>query len=73
MDAWLNAANIEKNLLSTEDYMELDFIFSGLSAILGNRAHNNPNMLATILDRELGVGITATFQRIIKTQNHDRK
>lgn len=73
MDAWLNAANIEKDLLSAEDYLELDFIFSGLASILGNRTYNNPNMLATILDRELGVGITATFQRIIKTQNHDRK
>ena len=73
MDAWLNAANIEKDLLSTEDYLELDFIFSGLASILGNHTHNNPNMLATILDRELGVGITATFQRIIKAQNHDVK
>lgn len=73
MDAWLNAANIEKDLLSAEDYLELDFIFSGLVSILGNHTHNNPNMLATILDRELGAGITATFQRIIKTQNHDRK
>lgn len=36
MDAWLNAANIEKDLLSTEDYLELDFIFSGLASILGN-------------------------------------
>ena len=73
MDAWLNAANIEKDLLSAEDYLELDFIFSGLVSILGNHTHNNPNMLATILDRELGVGITATFQRIIKAQNHDVK
>lgn len=73
MDAWLNAANIEKDLLSAEDYLELDFIFSGLASILGNHTHNNPNMLATILDRELGVGITATFQRIIKAQNHDVK
>lgn len=71
MDAWLNAANINKELLSAEDSIELDFIFSGLSSILGNRAHDNPNMLATILDRELGAGITATFQRIIRTQNQN--
>ena len=71
MNAWLNAANIDRKLLSAEDSLELDFIFSGLSSILGSRAHYNPDIIVTILDRELGAGITATFQRIIKIQNHN--
>ncbi len=66
--AWLEAIGTTYDSLAPEDKMDLDFIFSGLTAIIGQTI-NSPDapQPPALFHRELGIGILATLNRL-KTQ-----
>lgn len=68
MSAWLNAIGITIDKLSAEDRMDLDFIFSGLTTIIGQTIDPSSTIQpAKLFQHELGVGILATLNRLKTT------
>lgn len=63
--AWLEAIGLTYDDLTPEDKMDLEFIFSGLTTIIGQTI-DNPEALQPpeLFRRELGVGILATLNRL---------
>ena len=60
---WFKAAGIKKEQLSVEDSVDLEFIFSGIIAIVGSdEFEENIDAIATLHQRCLGQGILGTFK-----------
>ena len=63
--AWLEAIDLTYDDLTPEDKMDLEFIFSGLTTIIGQTIDNpDAPQPPELFRRELGVGILATLNRL---------
>lgn len=64
-DAWLGLVGIAYDDLADSDKVDIEFIFNGLTAVIGSPlTANNPQLMSAIFQRDLGKGIAATFKRL---------
>lgn len=61
--SWLSAVGAEKEQLSHENLVDLEFIFSGIVSVVGsNLFDENPEAVATLYQRKLGKAVTETLK-----------
>lgn len=66
-DAWLNLVGRSYAELEPKDKIMVDFIFSGLIAVIANPLMlETPALLPAILHTEIGQGLVAVFKRLAK-------
>lgn len=68
---WLLSLNITEDDLSDDEKMDLEFIISGMIALLGkNFSQNNIKRVLGIFERDLGKAIHSTFMKLkVKNKN----
>ncbi len=65
IQAWCDALEIEKSELSSEEQLQIDFIFSGLVSVLGSRAvEEDPLIMTALSQTEIGKTAIDTMKRI---------
>lgn len=67
LNEWLKATNIDRTTLSDEERTDLEFIISGLSAVLGSALFDeNPKAISEITSRPLGKGVLETIRNLTR-------
>jgi AcrR family transcriptional regulator len=68
IDTWFSTADIKHENLTDEDRIVLEFIFSGLVALIGNPlVEKNPGLLLSLLRLNLGKEIFSALTQITKS------
>ncbi len=64
-DLWLLILKIDMDKLTLDEKIDIEFIFNGLIAVLGSPLiNNNPLNASSLLDRDLGKGISTSLRKI---------
>lgn len=60
---WLKAVGVSDNQLTNENMIDLEFIFSGIIAVIGSNAFDKDfQAIATLYQRTLGQGVVQTLK-----------
>jgi len=67
IDAWFSTADIKHEELTDEDRLVVEFIFSGLVAVIGSPLiEKNPSLFTSLLQRGIGREIITALNQITK-------
>lgn len=65
-EVWLNSLQLKENMLSSEEKVQINFIFAGLVATLGSREIRQfPLTLSALVDSEIGRAMMSTMKKIV--------
>lgn len=68
-EVWFSSLSIDENKLSPKEQLEIEFLFSGLIAVLGSdNIRNNPKTMSVLPTTEIGQCAIKTLKRIAKEQ-----
>ncbi|MBS4770812.1 hypothetical protein KG090_06620 [Carnobacteriaceae bacterium zg-ZUI240] len=70
-DIWLNSFSINEDCLTTEEKLQIDFIFSGIVTTLGSQEiENNPFLMLKLVSSEIGTSMLSTMNKIAVAQSN---
>ena len=68
-EIWFNAFSIKEELLSTDEKLQVNFIFSGLVATLGSQEiRESPLSMSILSQTEIGKAVISTMRNISSLQ-----
>ncbi|MEX2805376.1 TetR/AcrR family transcriptional regulator [Streptococcus sp. H31] len=66
---WFNSMSIDEELLSSDERVQIRFVFAGLVSVLGSKEiRDNPLSMSVLSQTELGKAIISTMQMIAARQ-----
>ncbi|MGT2715070.1 TetR/AcrR family transcriptional regulator [Streptococcus respiraculi] len=70
-EIWLDSFSINEECLTTEEKLQLDFIFAGIVTTLGSQEiENNPLLMLKLVLSEIGKSMLLTMKKISVAQNN---
>jgi len=64
-EVWLNSLRLKENMLSSEEKIQVNFIFAGLVATLGSKEIRQfPITLSALVESEIGRAMMSTMREI---------
>ncbi|MTB64153.1 TetR family transcriptional regulator [Streptococcus sp. zg-86] len=70
-EIWLDSFSINEDRLTTEEKIQLDFIFAGIVTTLGSQEiEDNPLLMLKLVSSEIGKSMLLTMKKISVAQNN---